>query len=203
MSASACRFLVGLGNPGARYARTRHNAGFRVIERLWRARGGGDRKRRGDLEYEIARIPGFRVFMARPLAYMNLSGPPVRALLEYFGGDRGDMLVIYDDADLPLGTLRMRRRGGSGGHKGVDSIIDAFGSEEFARLRIGIGRPGDPGDDIVHFVLDKPSAGDAESIEESENAAAEAAWRWIVEGTERCMERVNRRRNARTQEGEP
>ncbi len=203
MSPSACRFLVGLGNPGARYAHTRHNVGFRVIERLWRAQGGGDRKRRRDLEYETGRVSEFRVFMLRPLAYMNLSGPPVRELLEYFGGDRADMLVIHDDADLPLGALRMRRGGGSGGHKGVGSIIDAFGSEEFARLKIGIGRPGEPSDDIVHFVLDKPSADDAEALAESERAAAEAARLWIVEGTERCMERVNRRRNARTQEGEP
>ncbi|HAK96740.1 MAG TPA: aminoacyl-tRNA hydrolase [Planctomycetes bacterium] len=202
MSASACRFLIGLGNPGARYARTRHNVGFRVIDALWRAQGAGDPKRRGDLEYEIARAAEFRVFVARPLAYMNLSGPPVRALLEYFGGSCADMLVIHDDADLPLGTLRMRRGGGSGGHKGVGSIIDAFASEEFARLKIGIGRPGEPGDDIVQFVLDNPSADDAEALAKSETAAAEEAWRWIAEGTERCMERVNRRRNARTQEGE-
>jgi len=202
VSASACRFLVGLGNPGARYAQTRHNVGFRVIEALWRAKGGDGPKRRGELEYALARTPSFRVFMARPLAFMNASGPPVRALVDYFGGDCADMLVVYDDADLALGTLRMRRGGGSGGHKGVGSIIEAFGSEEFARLKVGIGRPGEPGDDIVQFVLDQPSADDVEALAESEKTAAEEAWRWITEGTERCMERVNRRRNARTQEGE-
>lgn len=202
MTATECRFLVGLGNPGTRYAGTRHNVGFRVIERLWRLNGDGACERRRNLEYQVARTEHGKVFMARPLGYMNLSGPPVRELMEYFGGSDRELLVVYDDADLALGTLRMRSSGSSGGHKGVRSMIEALGTQEFARLKIGIGRPGEPGDDIVHFVLAKPSADEAELLAKAEEDAADAAWRWIAEGTERGMERVNRRRNARTQEGE-
>ena len=202
MTATECRFLVGLGNPGSRYAATRHNVGFRVIERLWRLHGDGACACRRELEYQVARTEQGKVFMARPVGYMNLSGPPVRELMDYFGGSAQELLVVYDDADLPLGTLRMRARGSSGGHKGVASVIEALGSQEFARLKIGIGRPGEPGDDIVHFVLAKPSVDEAELLAKAEEDAADAAWRWIAEGTDRGMERVNRRRNARTQEGE-
>ena len=122
------RFLVGLGNPGSRYEQTRHNAGYRVVERLWRAHAEGPARRGLGVEYRVGRTGSCEVFMARSLSFMNESGAPVSALVRSLGGTSEGMLVIHDDLDLPLGMIRFRRRGSSGGHRGVASLIEAFGS---------------------------------------------------------------------------
>lgn len=146
------RLVVGLGNPGSRYEGTRHNLGFRVVDALarrWRA--GPWRESAGCLAAE-AEPRGVRVLLAKPQGYMNRSGDGVAALTGGAGRPPpGRLLVVHDDLDLPLGSLRVRLRGGAGGHNGVRSIAASLGTGEFLRLKVGIGRPPDgcPADEYV------------------------------------------------------
>lgn len=135
------KLIVGLGNPGPSYARNRHNVGYQCLERL--AQRNELRLSRMMFKAMIASgsVNGTRVLLARPLTFMNLSGQSVRPLLRWYRVSLPDLLVVYDDLDLPLGKIRLRQKGSSGGHKGMASIIQELGSDEFARLRIGIGRP--------------------------------------------------------------
>ena len=186
------RALVGLGNPGLGYARSRHNAGARVVGLLWRkyCRGKGIRKKY--VLYRVEEVSGLAVFVARVRSYMNESGEPVKRFLEEVGVEAKDLLVIHDDLDLPPGTLRFRRGGSSGGHKGVQSIIEALATDGFARLKIGIGRPGGKEREVVDFVLSPPSGREKEILKKTEAVAAEAAWLWVKEGIDYCMNRFNR-----------
>jgi PTH1 family peptidyl-tRNA hydrolase len=156
------RLIVGLGNPGSRYERTRHNAGFLVVGRfLTAACGTWNRASQGDAVWEEAVIHlGTReLLLARPLMYMNRSGDPVSNLLRVHDVSPASMLVVVDDAALPPGRLRLRGRGGTGGHNGLRSIRDATGTGDFPRLRIGVGFPAE-GIDLADFVLE-PLSGDA------------------------------------------
>jgi len=146
------KLIVGLGNPGPRYARNRHNAGFQCLDAFARAHhliftGLKARSR-------IARgvIFNHPVILAKPLTFINESGWAVRGLVTHYGFDAQDILVVHDDLDLPLGRIRLRPGGGAAGHKGVQSIINALGTDKFPRLRIGIGRP-PPGMEVVDYVL--------------------------------------------------
>ena len=136
------RLIVGLGNPGERYRRTRHNVGFMVLDCL--AARAGVRRGREEAEAWIseADVAGERVVLAKPLTFMNRSGVAVDRLLSLKGAGPGDLLVVPDDADLELGVLRIRERGSHGGHNGLRSIIEVLGTDEFARLRVGVGRDG-------------------------------------------------------------
>jgi PTH1 family peptidyl-tRNA hydrolase len=151
ISDSPEKVILGLGNPGPRYAQTRHNAGFRVVERI--AGTGKWTRQRGLASICTVEIDGIMVLLVRPLTFMNLSGKAIQPLLRQLGLQPQDLLVIHDDLDLPSGSIRLRPGGGSGGHKGVQSIIDHLGSRDFARLRIGIGRPVE-GADPVEYVLE-------------------------------------------------
>lgn len=135
------RLIVGLGNPGQRYANNRHNVGFMVIDAL-AARAGVtvERRMRGAL-VAGAELAGVRVLLAKPQTYMNLSGRAVHELMSWYRLDTSQLLIIFDDMDLPLGKLRLRERGNAGGHRGMQSIIQHLGTSEIPRLRIGIGRP--------------------------------------------------------------
>lgn len=190
---SGDRFLIGLGNPGHPYEQTRHNVGFRVIDRLWRAHGHGQLRKACLCEYRIGVACDYRVFMARPAVYMNESGRPIAELLRQLGGSPGSVLVIHDDIDLPVGGIRFRRGGSSGGHRGVVSLIEALGGSEFERLKIGVGHPGVTGGDVVDFVLSPPIAEEAALLSRAESTAAEAAWLWVTEGIESCMNRFNQK----------
>jgi PTH1 family peptidyl-tRNA hydrolase len=142
------QLLVGLGNPGPRYAQTRHNVGFLVLERMASA-GGQSFRQQGRLHGLVAElgVGPDRIRLLMPQTFMNDSGRSVRAALDWFGFRADQVLVIVDDMDLPLGRLRLRASGSAGGHNGLRSIIQHLGSQEFARLRIGIGAPaGDPRD---------------------------------------------------------
>ncbi len=130
------RLIIGLGNPGSRYARTRHNFGYRALEALVRAWSLSFVPGKGD--YLMAVRESGDVALVKPTAFMNENGLPVRKVLAYFRAAPQDMLVIFDDIDLSLGSLRFRPRGGAGGHKGMESIIYHLGSEDFPRLRLGI-----------------------------------------------------------------
>jgi len=185
------KLVVGLGNPGRRYADTRHNIGFAVADEL---------ARRAGLVFEHSRVsaltarsgPGASaVLLVKPLTMMNLSGEAVAGLAQYYKVDLADMLVVADDVNLPLGRLRLRARGSAGGHNGFRSIIGLLGSEEFPRLRIGVGR-GDVRRELADHVLARFDADEAPDVTESVARAADAVECFLAEGIEAAMNRFNR-----------
>ncbi|MGI6318142.1 MAG: aminoacyl-tRNA hydrolase [Dethiobacteria bacterium] len=183
--------LVGLGNPGIRYAHTRHNAGFWVIDEL-AFRGGAKFK---DIKFNAfiteTVLAGENVLLAKPLTFMNRSGLAVRALLEHFPLGIEDLLVIYDDMDLPPGRLRLRPKGGSGGHKGMASIIAQLGSEDFSRLRLGVGRGSGDFQDEADFLLTPLTPEEKEQMHDLVLTAADAVEVFLAGGVEEAMNRYN------------
>lgn len=185
------RVICGLGNPGDRYRLTRHNVGFRVVDLLadrWGLTGKG-RLREGAarLEADGADPPG-RVLLVKPMRYMNASGGPLRAALRQTEASiETDLLVVADDIDLPLGRIRLRRAGSAGGHNGLRDIIAALGTNEFARLRVGIGRAGEP----VDHVLASFRGSERELAAEVIGSAADAAELWLRDGIEAAMNAFN------------
>ncbi len=180
------RFLVvGLGNPGRRYANTRHNAGFLVLDRLAAAEGVAFREKGEALLAEWG-----RGWLMKPLTYMNLSGRAVAPFLRRKGIPLERLLVVHDDMDLPLGRIRLKHGGSSGGQKGVASIIEALGEGGFDRLRIGIGRP-PAGVDPVDWVLSPFAPGERAVLERVLEAAAEAIRVWEKEGLIAAQSRFN------------
>lgn len=186
------KMVVGLGNPGPEYARTRHNVGFQVLEVL------AQRYRLvfGAREHQALVAPwtfaGQDVLLVMPMTYMNLSGKAVAPLVRTYGVTPADLLVVYDDLDLPFGVLRMRPKGGAGGHKGVASVIDHLGTSEFPRLRVGIGRP--PGRmDPAEYVLSPFTEEEEEVMQRVREEAADAVEMWVRWGAEKAMSWVNAR----------
>jgi PTH1 family peptidyl-tRNA hydrolase len=184
------KLVVGLGNPGARYRRTRHNLGFRVVDRLaerWSVAVGG---RRHETELGEGSYSAQRVVLAKPLTFMNLSGEAVTRLRRSYHCEPGDVIAVYDELDLPLGRIRVRRGGGPGGHRGVVSLIAAIGAE-FSRIRIGIGRP-PGGADPAEFVLEAFTPEEAARIDGIVDRAANAVESLIRDGLEKTMGEFNR-----------
>ncbi len=134
------RLIVGLGNPGSQYENTRHNAGFMVVDQLAGEFGISVNKNKFDVHYGRGAIEGHEVMLVKPMAFMNRSGWPVQKLAAYFKIDSKDLMVVHDDIDLAFGRLKIKEKGGHGGHKGLKSIMHAVGEDEFVRLRIGVGR---------------------------------------------------------------
>jgi peptidyl-tRNA hydrolase, PTH1 family len=134
------RLIVGLGNPGMKYATTRHNIGFRVLDRLASDFAIEINREKFSTAFGRGRIEGLDVVLSKPLAFMNRSGPPARSLADFFRISSREMVVVHDDIDLAYGRLKIKEKGGHGGHNGVRSLIDAFGGGDFTRLRVGIGR---------------------------------------------------------------
>lgn len=183
--------IVGLGNPGPRYTANRHNVGFRCLKRLAVAHGLAFDKRHKRARVALGTVHGRRVILAQPQTFMNESGRAVAPLAHFYKVSLGRLLVVYDDLDLPLGTVRMRPEGGSGGHKGMRSIIEQLGGQNFSRLRVGIGRP--PGRmDPAAYVLQNFSAAEESLVEETLEQAVAAIETWLTEGIEVAMERYNR-----------
>jgi PTH1 family peptidyl-tRNA hydrolase len=185
------KVICGLGNPGERYRLTRHNVGFRVVDLLadrWGLTGEG-RVRDGAALLEARRPePIGRVLLVKPLKYMNLSGGPLRAALRQTEVDVGnDLLVVADDIDLPLGRVRLRRSGSAGGHNGLRSIITTFGTDEFHRLRIGVGRAGE----AVDHVLATFRPDERELADEMVQLGADAAEAWLGDGIDEAMNTFN------------
>lgn len=181
---------MGLGNPGRRYARNRHNVGFQCLSRLARSYGLAFRRRRHQARLAAGWIAGQEVVLAQPLTFMNQSGLAVRGLVGWLKLSLSDLLVIYDDLDLPLGTLRLRPCGSAGGHRGVQSIIEALGSESFPRLRVGIGRP-PPGQDPVDFVLSDFWPQEEEAMAQVRARVAEAVECFLREGLAAAMNKFH------------
>jgi len=142
------KLIVGLGNPGIEYQFTPHNAGFLAVDRIAERSGVQMANRRCKALTASARLAGHEVILAKPETFMNLSGNSVAALLEEYGLSAGDMIVLYDDLALPLGTIRIRERGSSGGHNGVKSISGVLGAEEWLRIRIGVGKQTPAGEPV-------------------------------------------------------
>lgn len=181
------KLIVGLGNPGAQYKFTRHNAGFMVVDRLSGAAGATVNRRCCSSLVGEGRLDGVRVALAKPQTYMNLSGLAVSALCRHYRVGPADLLVICDDLDLDFGRIRLRPKGGSGGHLGLTSIISALGSSDFPRVRIGIGKAGDASD----HVLSEFAPEDRPALEEVLSTAALAAACACREGLEQAMSRFN------------
>lgn len=178
-----------MGNPGERYHNTRHNLGYRVVKALSRRINS---EKPCHLRYSLCAAAVHRsqhIILAQPLTYMNLSGRAAAELLQCYRLGPGQMVLVYDDLDLPPGRLRLRYGGGSGGHKGVQSVIDAVGSDEFIRLRVGIGKPGfnDPAD----YVLDVPPPADQDLYNSAVERAVEALIALFDDGLEAAMGRFN------------
>jgi PTH1 family peptidyl-tRNA hydrolase len=189
------RIICGLGNPGPSYANTRHNAGYLVVERIAARCGGKWSKYKNLAKLSPVEIDGQQVLLVQPLTYMNLSGRAVAPLLRRWSLPLTDLLVVHDDLDLPPGSIRLRPGGSSGGHKGIQSIIDHLQSRDFARLRIGIGRPVD-GAETVDYVLQAFPWEIRESLDAVWEQAADAACCWVSDGIDIAMNRFNRRSSA-------
>jgi PTH1 family peptidyl-tRNA hydrolase len=183
--------IVGLGNPGAEYANTRHNAGFCLVEKLaanWKAGWTNERKFRARMAK--AERNGRKVLLCEPQTFMNLSGETVGALKDFYQLPLKQVLVAVDDADLPFGEIRLRSSGSSGGHHGLESIEQHLASREFARLRIGIGRK-DGARQIANYVLGKFDTGENALLEKVLERASEQVETWLEAGIEKAMNQFN------------
>jgi peptidyl-tRNA hydrolase, PTH1 family len=183
------KVVVGLGNPGPQYAGTRHNVGFDTVDYLASAPGAGPARAKFDALVYEASEGGEQVRYVKPTTYMNLSGRAVRQVLDFYKVPVENLLVVCDDFNLPLGKLRVRAKGSAGGQNGLKSIEQAVGTQEYARLRIGVGAPG-PGEAVDH-VLGKFRAGERAVKDEAIATAAQAVLVWIKAGLEPCMNRFN------------
>jgi PTH1 family peptidyl-tRNA hydrolase len=185
--------IVGLGNPGRNYARTRHNVGFMLTDLLaerWRAGNWAERKKFKSRVTRVGR-DGRQVILAQPQTFMNASGEAVGAMMQFYRVPAGRLVVAVDDADLPLGELRLRASGSSGGHHGLESIEQHLGSREYARLRIGIGRTADGRREITGHVLAPFSGAEADLLDRVLQAAAGQVERWLDAGIEQAMNEFN------------
>ena len=182
--------IVGLGNPGSKYEGTRHNVGFWCIDRIADTHPEGTSRSHRLVHTSEQAINGHRVVLAKPRTYVNESGRAVTALFTRYRAKAADLIVVYDEMALPSGKVRVRARGGDGGHNGMKSIIGAVGTQEFVRVRIGIGRPeGHIG--AIEHVLTRPSAGERKAIDEGIDLAVEAIVMTLSEGVERAMNVYN------------
>ncbi len=172
------KLIVGLGNPGKQYEETRHNVGFKVIDALSKKLNipFNESKFRG--LYGKGIVDGQKVMLLKPMTYMNLSGEAVRPIMDYYDIPTENLLVIYDELDLPVGKIRLRYKGSAGGHNGMKSIIQHLGTQEFNRIRIGIDRP-DPDYPVVDYVLGKFNRKDRKIMEEVIATCVDASILWL------------------------
>jgi PTH1 family peptidyl-tRNA hydrolase len=186
------KLIVGLGNPGSDYARTRHNAGFWLVDALAdKYRGSWRRQPRDHAEVARTVIEGRELWLLKPTTYMNLSGAPVQAVAHFHRFEPRDILVVHDDIDLPPGVVRLKEGGGHGGHNGLRDVMGHIGAG-FMRLRIGVGHPGHR-DLVIDAVLDRPTAEEAGLIEEAMARALEVVPVLIRDGAQRAMSVLHRR----------
>lgn len=184
--------VVGLGNPGRRYARTRHNVGFRVVDRL-AARWGVtvEREVHRALLGEARRAEG-RVLLVKPQTFMNASGDAAASLQRFYRLSPGDVIAVHDDVDLDVGRVRVRRGGGAGGNRGLESLLATLGDPGFVRVKVGVGRP--PGRPVAaDYVLAVPPPDEAARLEQAEALATDAVELVLSEGIDRAMNRINQR----------
>jgi peptidyl-tRNA hydrolase, PTH1 family len=194
------KLIVGLGNPGAKYQQTLHNIGFDVVNELARRRAVTFDAAPADAL--LAKVRGLgedTVLLAKPLTFMNLSGRAVQDLRHYFKIEPVDLLIVTDDVNLPAGQLRARRGGSAGGHNGLKSIIELLGTDQFPRLRVGVGR-GDPRQALRDRVLGRADSNERDMLAQATTEAADAVELFVTQGIAEVMNRYNRRK---TDESEP
>lgn len=186
------KLVVGLGNPGRRYRSTRHNVGFRVLDRLAARAGVKLRQRRFQGRFASARLEGAEVGLLQPRTWMNRSGTSLVEALDALPLEdpAHNVLVVLDDLDLPLGRLRLRARGGAGGHRGLQDILDELETRDLPRMRVGIGRP-PAGIDPVEWVLERFGEVEEEALAPLLERAADAAGCFLAEGISAAMNRFN------------
>jgi len=185
------KIVLGIGNPGERYAGTRHNVGFMVVDEVGRRAGGARFRSRFESQVVDVTVGGERTLLMKPQTYVNESGRALRQAVDWLGAGLEDILVVVDDFNLPVGVLRARRGGSSGGHNGLESIANHLGGSEYARLRLGIGSEFRRND--KDFVLSPFDASDRELVRASVERAASAVEIWARDGIERCMNVCNAR----------
>ncbi len=183
------KIIVGLGNPGPEYHNTRHNMGFMVLEELAKRYPVEKQTDRFNAIIGEIRIKGEKILLVKPLTFMNLSGRAVQPLLHWYKVALTDLMVVYDDMDLKDATLRIRAKGSAGGHNGMKSIIERLGSQEFARMRVGIGRP--ERHDNINWVLGRFSAEEKPIMEAAIKKAADALETWVTSGINSAMNQYN------------
>lgn len=202
MAGEPLKLIVGLGNPGTEYARTRHNAGFRFVEELARRHQATFRSEpRHGGELARATIAGQRLWLLKPMSYMNHSGDPVRSVSDFYRVPVGSVLVAYDELDFPPGVVRLKLAGGAAGHNGMRDVIAHVG-EGFWRLRIGIGHPGDRGA-VLDYVLGRASAEEEALIQAASLAAADAVPVLLTEGAQIAMNLLHGRESGPGSPAEP
>lgn len=182
--------IIGLGNPGKRYRLTKHNVGFRVVDRFAEKKGIKLRRRLGKVQVGEGRVGAERVVIAKPLTFMNRSGVVVRKLIVELGITLDHLVVVHDDLDLESGRIKIKEKGGHGGHKGVSSIIEQLGSPDFLRVKVGIDKPQRP-DDGADYVLSPFDEEQLPLVQESMKQASEAIETILVSGKNQAMNKYN------------
>ncbi|WP_430789387.1 aminoacyl-tRNA hydrolase [Virgibacillus flavescens] len=182
--------IVGLGNPGKKYHKTRHNIGFMVIDELLRRHSFDLNKKKFNGKYALEHIGVHKVLFLQPETYMNLSGEAIRPLMEYYDIAVEDLIVVYDDLDLPTGKIRLRQKGGPGGHNGIKSTINHLGTKEFKRIRIGVGRP-TTSQAVIDYVLGTFPKSESEDVADSITKAADAFEAWLEKPFVEVMNEFN------------
>ncbi len=192
------KLIIGLGNPGKTYAHNRHNIGFRCLNHLAKLHSIQVKKHQCQSQVGVGRIAGVEVLLAKPKTFVNLSGEAVGSLMRKYKIPASDLIVIYDDLDLPLGRLRLRPGGSAGGHKGIKSIISALSSKDFCRIKVGIGRPTDEDsnplsdeDVIIGYVLSDFTPREEAAIKPAIATVAEAVDCILTEGVVAAMNKFN------------
>ncbi len=183
--------IIGLGNPGGEYARTRHNVGWMCLDELESRGRFGRQRREGPARVREGTIDGYDLVTARPQTYMNVSGRAAAHLLGKYGVAAADLIVVHDEVDLPLGRLRLKRGGGAAGNKGVLSIADSLRTQDFLRVRIGVSRPIDR-DQMVDYVLDRFTPGERATLAAVLPRAASAVMALVRDGLDSAMSEYNR-----------
>ncbi len=187
----AIKIITGLGNPGSEYVRTPHNVGFRVVDQLAESLSAGWRQEnKFSAILAKVKVQGVDLFLLKPQTFMNLSGEAVSKVMRYYGAEPKDLTVISDDADLPIGRLRVRAEGGAGGHRGLISIIDCCGSKAFARVRLGIGHEAHGGS-LASHVLGRLEPEEEAKLQRVEAVAAKAALCVVTRGVNEAMNKFN------------
>lgn len=189
------KLVAGLGNPGPRYAESRHNIGYLVVDELAQRRGVEVERYERRFEGLVGeeQFAGQRIWLLKPATFMNLSGRSVAALWRYYKLSLGDVLVVHDDLDLPVGRIRLRARGSAGGQKGLEDVLRHLGTDEVSRLRVGIGTVHRSA--TVEYVLSRFEADEQETITRAISTAADAVECWICEGIDAAMNKFNRKRD--------
>ena len=182
--------VVGLGNPGSKYEQTRHNAGFHVLDALGADLGIAIDRKKFDAIYGRGRHAGCDVILVKPQSFMNRSGIPVQRLSQFFNVEIAGIVVVYDDIDLPYGKLRLRQKGGHGGHNGIRSLIEMLGSRDFSRVRVGIGRP-EGERDVASFVLGKFSSSEKKEWDRVVATAVDSVRHIVEDGILAAMNTYN------------